>query len=77
METDGYINKKMERRLDRTIKFVLLAGKKALGDAGLQWDGADLKEIDLMRCGTVVGSAFGGMSTFATAVEALETQSES
>jgi 3-oxoacyl-[acyl-carrier-protein] synthase II len=76
METDGYINKKMERRLDRTIKFVLLAGKKALGDAGLQWDGQDLKELDLMRCGTVVGSAFGGMSTFATAVEVLETQSE-
>ena len=27
------------------------------------------------RCGILIGSAFGGMNTFATAVEALETQS--
>jgi len=77
MDTDGYISKKSERRLDRTIKFVLLAGKKALGDAGLAWDAPSLgRDLDLARCGTVVGSAFGGMSTFATAVEVLETQSE-
>ena len=30
LDVDGYISKKMERRLDRTIKFVLVSGKKAL-----------------------------------------------
>jgi 3-oxoacyl-[acyl-carrier-protein] synthase II len=30
LNVDGYISKKMERRLDRTIKFVLVSGKKAL-----------------------------------------------
>lgn len=30
LPTDGYISKKMERRLDKTIKYVLVSGKKAL-----------------------------------------------
>lgn len=37
---------------------------------------APLQQLDKARCGILIGSAFGGMSTFATAVEALETQSE-
>lgn len=43
LETEGYILKKLERRLDKAIKFVLVSGKKALGDAGLAWDGDDIK----------------------------------
>jgi 3-oxoacyl-[acyl-carrier-protein] synthase II len=74
LETDGYIAKKMERRLDKCIKFVLVSGKKALADAGLPYEGAALDELNRARCGILIGSAFGGMSTFATAVEALETQ---
>jgi hypothetical protein len=35
-----------------------------------------LQELDKARCGILIGSAFGGMQTFATAVEALELQSE-
>jgi hypothetical protein len=35
-----------------------------------------LQQLDKARCGILIGSAFGGMQTFATAVEALETQSE-
>jgi len=75
LDVDGYISKKMERRLDRTIKFVLVSGKKALQDAGLSWSGQDIKELNKARCGILIGSAFGGMNAFATAVEALETQS--
>jgi 3-oxoacyl-(acyl-carrier-protein) synthase len=33
----------MERRLDKAIKFVLVSGKKALADAGLDWQGQDIK----------------------------------
>jgi hypothetical protein len=47
LETDGYIAKKMERRLDKAIKFVIVSGKKALADAGLDWQGQDIK----VRCG--------------------------
>lgn len=43
LETDGYIAKKMERRLDKTIKYVMVSGKKALADAGLAWDGPEIK----------------------------------
>lgn len=43
LETDGYIAKKMERRLDKTIKYVMVSGKKALADAGLAWDGQEIK----------------------------------
>ncbi|WIA38565.1 hypothetical protein OEZ86_001879 [Tetradesmus obliquus] len=75
LDTEGYIAKKMERRLDKSIKFVLVSGKKALADAGLDWQGQDIKELDKARCGILIGSAFGGMQTFATAVEALELQS--
>jgi hypothetical protein len=43
LDTEGYIAKKMERRLDKAIKFVLVSGKKALADAGLDWQGQDIK----------------------------------
>lgn len=33
----------MERRLDKAIKYVLVSGKKALGDAGLDWQGDAIK----------------------------------
>ncbi|KIY95883.1 3-oxoacyl-[acyl-carrier-protein (ACP)]synthase III [Monoraphidium neglectum] len=75
LETEGFIQKKMERRLDKCIKFVMVAGKKALQDASLPFEGKELGDLNRARCGILIGSAFGGMSTFATAVEALETQS--
>lgn len=28
LETNGYVNKKMERRMDDTIKYIIVAGKK-------------------------------------------------
>lgn len=43
LDTDGYIAKKMERRLDKVIKYVLVSGKKALADAGLDWQGDVIK----------------------------------
>lgn len=43
LDCDGYIAKKQERRLDKSIKYVLVSGKKALADAGLEWMGDDIK----------------------------------
>jgi hypothetical protein len=34
------------------------------------------QQLNKARCGILIGSAFGGMQTFATAVEALEAQGE-
>jgi 3-oxoacyl-[acyl-carrier-protein] synthase II len=63
--------KKSERRIDGVIKYMTVAGKKALGDAGLQWDGQELRDLDRTKCGILIGTAMGGMNTFATAIEAL------
>lgn len=74
LPTEGYVAKKMERRIDAVLKYVLVSGKKALEDAGLAMGSDQMAALDKMRAGILVGSAFGGMQTFATAVEALETQ---
>ena len=34
---------------------MMVAGKKALGDAGLPWEGPELKDLDRQRCGVLVG----------------------
>ena len=53
-----------------------VAGKKALQDAGLQPDREAIKDLDMGRCGILIGSAMGGMTSFANAVEALVTAGE-
>lgn len=73
LDCEGYILKKWERRIDNVMKYMSVAGKKALGDAGLKWDGQELKDLDRSRCGILIGTAMGGMNTFAVAVEALST----
>lgn len=73
LDCEGYIVKKWEKRIDSVIKYLQVAGKKALEDAGLSWQGPDIKELDRSKCGILVGTAMGGMNTFAVAVEALET----
>lgn len=74
INTDGYINKKTARRIDDCLKCTLVAGKSALNDAGLQWDGPELEKLDKERCGILIGSAMGGMDVFSTATQALIQQ---
>lgn len=74
LDCDGLVSKKMERRLDKCLKYILVAGKKALRDAGLPTDKSEMQGLDVSRCGILIGSAMGGMTSFSTAVEALETQ---
>lgn len=75
LDGTGYISKKFEKRVDKCIKYIMVAGKKALEDAKLPADSPQLKDLDRMRCGTLIGTAMGGMTSFANAVEALELQS--
>ena len=46
---------------------------QALGHAGLPWEGPELQDLDRQRCGILIGSAMGGMGTFAAGEEALVT----
>lgn len=63
-----YIEKKQARRIDRSIAFALVAGKKALEQAGLY---PEQQNIDKTRCGMLIGSGIGGMSTFEENVRVL------
>ncbi|PRW57651.1 3-oxoacyl-[acyl-carrier] synthase chloroplastic isoform A [Chlorella sorokiniana] len=71
--SDGLVAKKWEKRIDNVMKYMIVAGKKALADASLQWDGPELQDLDRSRCGILIGTAMGGMDTFSNAVEALCT----
>ena len=44
---------------------------QALQHAGIGVEPEQLAELDLARCGILIGTAMGGMSTFSTAVEDL------
>ncbi|CAJ1351437.1 unnamed protein product [Effrenium voratum] len=58
----GYVDKKSERRMDDVVKFTIVAGKKALEDAGLAKDSEAFEALDKERCGILIGSAMGGTS---------------
>jgi 3-oxoacyl-(acyl-carrier-protein) synthase len=74
LDTEGLISKKNERRFDPTIKYTMAAGKKALRDAGLPWDGAEIKDINLARAGILIGEgqwvAWGGFGRQAAYMQA-------
>jgi len=70
LDCGKYVSPKMARRLDPYIKYILVAAKKALEYAGLGEE-EEQKALDKNRCGCLIGSAMGGMGTFATAVEVL------
>lgn len=38
----------------------MVAGKTALADAGLPWEGAELKDLDRQRCGILIGARAPG-----------------
>ena len=56
------IEKRQARRIDRSIAFALVAGKKALLSARLPIEPSTL--IDPSRAGVIIGSGIGGMATF-------------
>ncbi|HOM18804.1 MAG TPA: beta-ketoacyl-ACP synthase II, partial [Thermoguttaceae bacterium] len=54
--TEGYIEPKEEKRLDRFTQFAMVAGIDAVRDAGL-----DFAKEDPFRCGVIIGSGIGGI----------------
>ena len=61
-DSEGYIDKKNDRRLDDCLRYALVSGNKALEDAGL--DAAALENLDKQRVGVLVGSGMGGPTHF-------------
>ncbi|MCH9608903.1 MAG: 3-oxoacyl-[acyl-carrier-protein] synthase 2 [Chlamydiales bacterium] len=70
-DVGDYLDKKLNRRVDPCIRFALVAGKKALENANL-YDKLDTLDKD--RCGIIIGSGMGGLSTFYEGTKALITQ---
>ena len=54
-----YIDKKELRRMDISEQYAIVASEQAIKDSGL-----DLEKVNLDRCGVVIGSGIGGISTF-------------
>ena len=59
--TDGVIDKKEARRMDRFSQFALVASDEAIKDANL-----DLEKVDRDRLGVIIGSGIGGYNTMET-----------
>ncbi|XP_020582057.1 3-oxoacyl-[acyl-carrier-protein] synthase I, chloroplastic-like isoform X2 [Phalaenopsis equestris] len=67
--SEGYIDRKCDRRLDDCWRYCLVAGKKALHSANL--GPQQLINMDRSRIGTVVGAGVGGYSIVSTKIEKM------
>jgi len=57
--TEGYLDAKVSRRLDRFAQFAMVASIDAVRDSGL-----DFSRYDPFRCGAILGSGIGGLNEF-------------
>eukprot|EP00899_Mesostigma_viride_P000810 jgi/Mesvir1/1072/Mv17588-RA.2 len=73
LNTDGLVSKKLDRRLDKFMKYLLVAGKKAMRDAKM-FEKVELDALNKARVGVLIGSSMGGMQIFSDAVNALITE---
>src|SRR5580765_3027845 len=64
--TEGLIDRKEAKRMDRFVQFAVVASHSAVRHAGL-----DLGNMDLDRFGVLIGSGIGGLETFETQHRAL------
>ena len=69
LDAQGDLTLKEIRRMDKVHQYAVVAGKRALRDAGL-W-GDTLDGMDKTKCGVLVGSAMGGLQVFEDNVLAL------
>ena len=54
--TEGYLNPKNAKRLDRFTQFALVAGIDAVRNSGI-----DFSQEDRFRCGVILGTGIGGL----------------
>lgn len=65
-DAGDYLDKKQARRVDPSIAYAVVAGKKAMEYAKL-----DPATLDLHKVGVLISSGMGGMGMFQTGVETL------
>ncbi|XP_071706437.1 3-oxoacyl-[acyl-carrier-protein] synthase I, chloroplastic-like [Rutidosis leptorrhynchoides] len=68
-ESEGYIDRKNDKRLDDNIRYGIVAGKKALENADL--GGGKHSKINKLRAGVLLGSGIGGTTVFSDGVKNL------
>ncbi|CAI9269465.1 unnamed protein product [Lactuca saligna] len=68
-ESNEYIDRKTDRRLDDCQRYCIVAGKKALEDAGLR--SHEQSKINKERAGVLVGSGLGGATVLYQGLETL------
>eukprot|EP00894_Picocystis_sp_ML_P004450 jgi/Pico_ML_1/54967/g97.t1 len=68
-DNEGLIDAKNDRRLDAVLRYGLVAGNKALADAGL--DAAGQENLDKTRAGMLISSGMGGITVFQDGVTNL------
>jgi 3-oxoacyl-[acyl-carrier-protein] synthase II len=59
--TEGVVDRKDAKRMDRFVQFAVVAAAETLKNAGL-----DLEKVSRDRVGVLIGSGIGGMETFET-----------
>jgi 3-oxoacyl-[acyl-carrier-protein] synthase II len=64
--TEGVLDRKETKRMDRFVQFAVVASHEALKLSGL-----DPEHVDRDRVGVIIGSGIGGMETFETQHSAL------
>ncbi len=69
---EDYLDRKQARRVDPFIAYAVVAAKKALEQAGLTGD--KLEMLDRLKCGVLIGSGMGGMSTYNEGLSSLNTK---
>lgn len=72
--TEGYLEKKQARRIDPYIAYGMVAGKKAVEDAGLPYN--TFSEEQKKRCGVIVGTGMGGMQIYSSQVVTLHEKGQ-
>ena len=56
-DTEGYVDRKDAKRIDRFTQFAMVAGIDAVNDSGI-----DFEKEDPFRCGVIIGSGIGGLN---------------
>ncbi|GAY67324.1 hypothetical protein CUMW_255560 [Citrus unshiu] len=70
LSTDGWISPKIAKKADKYLIYALVAGKKALVDAGITEQVSG--ELDKSRCGVIIGYSMGGLRVLNDGFEAIK-----
>lgn len=68
-DDEGFVDKKLRRRIDTYMSYAIVAGKKALQYGHV--DAETLERFDKERCGVLIGSGMGGMSVYLDNIKVL------